>query len=82
MTQTFFGHRILVEPLRPRYVLPDDVSPPPGMTRDEFADWSRRVCGHQAPLIKDGQVFYTEGAMHMNQATFDAMKAKLPGWAK
>lgn len=39
------GLRVIEAPLRPRYVLPDDVPPPKGMTRDEFAAWSRRVCG-------------------------------------
>lgn len=41
----FMGMRVVASPDQPRYTLPDDVPPPPGMTRAEFAAWSRVVCG-------------------------------------
>lgn len=68
------GLRVHIEPPRPRYVLPADVPPPPGMTREEFDAWSRRVCGYGSSLIPDGQVLSTPYGLHMNQATFDRLK--------
>lgn len=35
--------------LAPRYVLPDDVPPPVGMTREQFSEWSWRTCGYAPP---------------------------------
>ena len=61
---------IVVEQLRPRYVLPLDVPPPTGMTREEFEEWSRKVCGYQDSILSDGQVLLMEGRMHMSQATY------------
>lgn len=43
--RTLFGMTVVAAPLHPRYVLPADVPPPPGMTRAEFNAWSRHVCG-------------------------------------
>jgi hypothetical protein len=68
--------RTVVEPLRQRYTLPDDVSPPPGMTRAEFNAWSKQVCGYASPTLKDGQVMHISGVFYMNQWTYDAMKAE------
>lgn len=73
------GLPVIVEPERPRYTLPADVPPPPGMTRDEFAQWSRRVCGIQAPLIPDGQMLSLAGRLHMNAKTWDRMRRELSG---
>lgn len=73
------GLPVMVEPERPRYTLPADVPPPTGMTRDEFAQWSRRVCGIQAPLIPDGQVLNLAGAMHMNAKTWARIRRELSG---
>lgn len=72
---TLFGDRVFVEKPRQRYILPGDVPPPPGMTREEFDQWSRRVCGFQPPLIEDGQVFRTANGLHMNASTWAKVKA-------
>jgi hypothetical protein len=69
-----FGMKIIVEPLRPRYTLPDDV-PTGGGTREEFADWSKRVCGYASPILKDGQIVTTPFGIHCNAATFEQIKA-------
>lgn len=42
---SLFGMKVHVAPEYPRYTLPKDVPPPPGMTRQEFAEWSAKVCG-------------------------------------
>lgn len=70
------GMAVIVEPLYQRYVLPADVPPPPGMTRDEFNDWSRHVCGFTEPLLRDGQVIVNErkGTLHMNYRTFQQLR--------
>lgn len=68
-----FGMKIIVEPLRPRYTLPDDV-PTGGGTREEFAEWSKRVCGSAYPLLKDGQIVKTPFGIHCNARTFEQLK--------
>ena len=57
---SFLGMRIVEAATYPRYTLPDDVPPPPGMTRAEFAAWSREVCGVTCVLPR-GQVFLMNG---------------------
>jgi R67 dihydrofolate reductase len=45
-----------------RYVLPDDVPPPTGMTRAEFSAWSLRVCGEApGPVVR---LHLTDFAQH------------------
>lgn len=75
--QTIFGMRIHVEPLRQRYTLPDDVPPPAGMTREQFNEWSRRVCGYAEPLIADGIVINLRDTLHMNTRTWEKVKASI-----
>lgn len=58
---TFGGIKIIEEPKRPRYVLPDDVPPPPGMTRAEFAAWSAEVCGFREPIVPRDTVYFMPG---------------------
>jgi len=70
-----YGLPVHVEPKRPRYVLPPDVPPPTGMTRAEFASWSRMVCGFQKPLVKDGEVMCMGWAFLVNERTFYELKA-------
>ncbi len=57
---TFMGMRIVEAPTHPRYTLPDDVPPPPGMTRAEFAAWSREVCGVTS-VVPRGQAYIVNG---------------------
>lgn len=71
------GHRIHVEHPRPRYVLPDDVPPPTGMTREEFADWSLRVCGSQQPILRDNEVYQVGSTFCMNAATYERLRKEL-----
>lgn len=61
---SFLGMRIVEAPTYPRYTLPDDVPPPPGMTRAEFAAWSREVCGVTCVLPR-GQVFLLNNSIAM-----------------
>lgn len=70
------GVDIIVEPLRQRYALAPDVPPPPGMTREEFGAWSRRVCGFMAPLIPDNQTIVMGGKVYMNRSTFNRLMDK------
>lgn len=79
---SLFGTPVVIEQPRPRYVLPDDVPPPTGMTREEFAAWSVRVCGYAPPFLKDGDVMTLSGALHMNQATFNKLQAHIEGQAR
>lgn len=74
---TFFGIRVHVEPLRPRYTLPIDVPPPTDMTRDQFDEWSRRVCGYDEPIMPYGQVLKTPDGLHMNEATWDGLRSAI-----
>ena len=75
---SLYGLKVLIEPQRQRYTLPADVPPPPGMSREQFNDWSRRVCGFHAPILADGQVFKSpDGAMYMNATTWAALRATL-----
>ena len=49
----------------PRYTLPADVPPPPGMTRDDFAAWSLRVCGIKPPPLRRQMKTWAEDAAAM-----------------
>lgn len=71
------GMPVVIEQPRPRYVLPADVPPPTGMTRDEFAAWSKEWCGHAEPLMLDGHVMNLHGTLYMTAATFAQLQAKL-----
>lgn len=71
-----FGMRIHIETLHPRYKLPPDVPPGTGCTRSEFEEWSKRVCGYQAPLLADMAVFQSHLGLHMNANTFACIKLK------
>lgn len=75
--QMIYGVTVHVEPLRQRYKLPNDVPPPTGMTREQFDEWSRRVCGYCPPLIADGQVLKTPYGLHMNAKTWEAAKSAI-----
>lgn len=68
------GITITVEQRRARYNLPDDVPPGTGSTREEFAEWSKRVCGYSDPLIPDGQmVGIGLNQVVMNANTYDGV---------
>jgi hypothetical protein len=58
---SFAGIKIIEEAKHPRYVLPDDVPPPPGMTRAEFAAWSAEVCGFREPIVPRDTVYFMPG---------------------
>lgn len=68
---------IIMETQRPRYTLPDDVPPPPNMTREEFDAWSRRVCGYQASLIPDNEIMKTPHGLIVNAATWQRLRDAL-----
>lgn len=72
---TLMGMPVVIEDPRPRYTLPDDVPPPTGMTRAEFAAWSIQVCGYAPTFLKDGDVLTLHGSLHMTRATFLDLKA-------
>lgn len=74
--QTLFGMgvHVHIETQRPRYALPLDVPPGTGSTRAEFEEWSKRVCGYQAPLLADGVVLQSPHGVHMNAKTFSYLK--------
>jgi hypothetical protein len=72
--QSIYGMRVHIEPQRPRYVLPLDVPPGTNCTRSEFEEWSKMVCGYQAPFLKDGFCFKTSYGLHMNANTFALLK--------
>lgn len=73
-----YGMKVVVERPVQRYKLPSDVPPPTGMTREEFDAWSRRVCGYRQSILQEGQVVCTDaGTMHMTQATWERVKARL-----
>ena len=57
---SFLGMRFVESPDVPRYTLPADVPPPPGMTRAEFAAWSRKVCG-VTNIVPPGQAVVLRG---------------------
>jgi len=60
---SFFGMRVVEAREFPRYTLPDDVPPPPGMTRAEFAAWSREVCGMTSLLPKGTVLMFNNHLM-------------------
>lgn len=71
---TIYGLEVVVEPQYPRYTLPADVPPPPGMTREQFDAWSREVCGYHPQMLKDGQVYKAYNRLHVNAATWEKIK--------
>lgn len=77
--QTIFGMKLVVVQSQPRYVLPADVPPPTGMTREEFASWSIRFCGRASSSMKDGQLMVQQdtNTIYMNERTFASVKAEL-----
>ena len=77
MNEMLYGERVHIEKLRPRYVLPDDVPPGTGSTREEFAEWSARVCGYAKPLLPDGQVYKTQFGLTMNETTWRQLQAAI-----
>lgn len=76
------GFDVRVEPRRPRYELPLDVPPPPGMSRAEFAAWSISVCGYQPPVLMDGEVLRAGCLLYMNHDTWERIKVDLSQLAK
>lgn len=52
---TYCGVKIVCAPMHPKYVLPQNVPPPTGMTRDEFHEWSKKFCGEYC-MIPDDQM--------------------------
>jgi hypothetical protein len=67
---SLLGMTVVIEQPRLRYTLPTDVPPGTGCTREEFAEWSARVCGFQKPLLANGEVFQLgDGTLYMNAAT-------------
>ena len=69
-----YGLKIQAMPDRPKYILPLDVPPPKGMTREEFNAWSLDVCGHYNP-ISDGEVIQMFGVLYVNPRTYEQIKA-------
>ena len=65
---SFNGHPVYISPDVPRYVLPEGVPQPTGMSRDEFAIWSANVCG-VSNLLKDGEVTMVSSTLFMNPRT-------------
>ena len=76
---SLLGMPVVIEDPRPRYTLPDDVPPPTGMTRAEFAEWSLRVCGYAPTFLRDGDVLTLHGALHMTRTTWRNLQAHLDG---
>jgi hypothetical protein len=77
MNKSFYGVPVIIEQPKPRYVLPDDVPPPKGMTREEFNEWSLSVCGYMPSIIPNGMVYKTHREMFMSYETFQDMKSIL-----
>lgn len=74
--KSLYGTEVLVEKPVPRYVLPDDVPPPKGMTREEFNRWAFDVCGCHPPVIPDGVVYTTSKGYQMNSKTYKQFLAR------
>jgi hypothetical protein len=74
------GVRFQIETEYPRYTLPPDVPPPTGMTREDFAAWSKETCGCMPSILPDNAMLcLPTGVMVVNRRTFEEMKASLPG---
>lgn len=71
---TLYGYRVVIEQLRPRYTLPPDVPPGTDCTREEFEEWSARVCGFQKPLLNDGTITSAGDTLYMSLETFEKIK--------
>ena len=76
MSAALFGVPVVVEPVRYRYQLPDDLPLPPGF-REEFNAWARSFLGTLPPLLEDGEVLSTCGRLHMNAATWAQVQKQL-----